>query len=383
MKLSHSFKLEDWATSLVLSKDSAFCASSNGEITEFSTSKMIKLQSKKVHDSTISKLINWENDPNMLISCSNDSTVKIFDSRQGLNHPIKTLKNSRNLPFFSLDISNNGLIASGSELKQQDVELAIWDIRKLDQPCRSLIDGHNDDITEVKFHPIRSNVLLSGSTDGCVNLYDLNIVEEDDSLFQSINYTSIHSANFLNENRLFVLSHMETLSIFDLSNENDMDPDSKIKSKLNDKEIGDLREKWSCDYIVDIKAPNYVIMGSYESKSLKIAEFHNEFDSIDNIKELVGAHGEEVVRDVIIKDGIVWSAGEDSCVKIWTEDQGETPMIDSRKNFIISSEPAVVIESEPMDIEFNNLKDKDSKPKKEKKSHKEKKKSRKNRFTPY
>lgn len=381
MKVRHDFKLGDWVTSLAFGNDSAYAATANGEITEFSTSKMTLLHSKKAHDSTISNLITWEHDQNILISCSNDSTVKVFDTRMGLT-PTHTLKNSRNLPFFSLDISNNGLIASGSELKQQDVELAIWDVRKLDQPCRSLIEGHNDDITCVKFHPTKSNILLSGSTDGCVNLYDLNITDEDDSLFQSINDTSVHSANFLTNDRLFVLTHMETLSLFDLSKENDMDPDSAVKSKLNDKELGDLREKFGCDYIVDIKAPNYIFMGSYESKSLKIGKFQNEFDSLDeDVRELIGGHGEEVIRDVSIKNGIVWSAGEDSCVKIWSEENGcDKPIInDSRKNFVISSEPAV--EEETMDIEFDTKHQPDE-PKKKKHSQRKDKK-RKNRFTPY
>lgn len=379
MKLAHSFSLGDWATSLAFVNDTAYCSTADGQIAEFSAAKMTNVQTKKVHDSTISKLVVSETEPNMLFSCSNDATVKVFDPRKGLE-PVSVLKNARNLPFFSLDVSNAGLIASGSELKQQDVELSIWDVRKLQQPCRSLIDGHNDDITAVKFHPTRPNVLLSGSTDGCVNLYDLNIVEEDDALLQSINHTSVHSANFLTPDRLFVLTHMETLSLFDVASEDDMDPDSKVHSKLNDKDLGDLRERWACDYVVDIKAPNYVITGSYEAKSLKVATFSNEFDALDNVRELAGAHGEEVVRDVCVRGGIVWSAGEDSCVRVWTQDQDMSTLADTRRNFVVSSEPAQeALETEPMDLEFKPPRE----PSTRDKTHRKEKKTRKNRFAPY
>jgi len=38
-----------------------------------------------------------------------------------------------------------------------------------EQQALAYVDSHNDDVTEVQFHPTDPNGLLSGSTDGLIN----------------------------------------------------------------------------------------------------------------------------------------------------------------------------------------------------------------------
>lgn len=391
------FQLGDWGTTLLAQGETVYAGDVSGGLTLFSASKNAKLATLKPHTQSISQIKQL--DENTIVTSSQDSQIKIFDVRSGLDSPIKTLQNSRKLPIFSLDVSFNGVnLAAGSELKQQDVELTIWDSRKWDLPARSMTEGHQDDITSVQFHPTRPNVLMSGSTDGCVNIYDLNIIDEEESLFQSVNDTSVHAAKFLSLDKFFILTHMESLSVWDLSTDKETTQDSSI----NVKQIGDVREKWGCNYIIDIVAPNYVMMGSYEEQSLTIAKFENEFDQLEKVSTLNGGHGEEVIRDVLIYKGIVWSTGEDSLVKVWDKPTGEE-LDDTRNNFIVSSEPAFANEIEidheekeiePMEIDYSA---KLSKKEKKKKSHKSEKsskhkdkdgsksksKKKSNRFTPY
>lgn len=66
----------------------------------------------------------------------------------------------------------------------------------------SYVDSHNDDVTAVRFHPQKLNCLISGSTDGLINIYDTNINDEDDAVYQTINHeASIHSTGFISEKK--------------------------------------------------------------------------------------------------------------------------------------------------------------------------------------
>lgn len=320
-----SITLPDWILSLCSTNTSSiYASSSNGQIHLLSTNplKWSSISSFNAHNGPIHKLKSNPNNSNILISCSEDSTVKLWDSRIEFK-PIHILNNSRNLPFYSLDV-NHGLIASGSQLKGTDSELILWDERKLDKPLRSFIDSHNDDITDVKFHPLRKNILLSGATDNYVNIYDINIEIEDDAQLQCINFASVHSANFLSSNRIYVLSHMETFGIFDLSTENDLDPEinnNNIQNnKRGDKDFGDIREKWNCEYVIDLYAPGYVACGSNSENIVRLFEFDAQNENFNPSKcwNLQGGHGDDIVRDISIINNTVFTAGEDSKICAWT-----------------------------------------------------------------
>jgi WD repeat-containing protein 89 len=364
------------------------------------------------HSAPVHKALTDPSSPQTLFTCSDDATVKVWDLRADLRNPIHILQNSRNLPFFSMDV-RHGLVSAGSQLKGTDSELVLWDTRKLNTPLRSFIDSHNDDITDTKFHPTRKNLLLSGATDGYVNIYDLNIVEEDDAQLQCINFSSVHSAGFTSTNRVYVLTHMETFGMFDLSSQFDLDPETaqqqsssttgNIKEKRGDVDFGDIREKWDCEYVVDLYAPGYVACGSNSKGIVKIFEFdptEETFKSGSNSggREwiLEGGHGEDIVRDVAIRENVIFTAGEDSCVRVWngeglrdtmrcffqeSEEEEEGHLEDVESSVAVGVENAT---EEKMEVEYDLSKKERSKEKKDKSRKKHKKDSnKKHRFKPY
>lgn len=209
------------------------------------------LRTIKAHKSSINsaRSVDGEN----LIGTASEDAIKIFDLRNSGDSPVAVFNNPRNIPFLSLDFKNN-YVAGGTELKQADAELYIWDLRSKDV-VRSFVDSHHDDITEIKFHPTDDSILLSGSTDGYVNIYDLSIPDEDDALHQVINFASIHSAGWLSPKRIYTLSHMETFAIHEL---NDKSEDSH---EPKPQEFGDVRENWECEYVVDLY-PGFVAVGA-------------------------------------------------------------------------------------------------------------------------
>ena len=70
----------------------------------------------------------------------------------------------------------------------------------------------------MKFHPENPDILLSGSTDGLVNICDTRISDEDEVVIQAFNHgASIHHAGFLTRTEAYALSHDEKLALYDMA----------------------------------------------------------------------------------------------------------------------------------------------------------------------
>ena len=86
-------------------------------------------------------------------------------------------------------------------------------------------------------------MLLSGSTDGLVNLYDTAISDEDEVLLQVFNHgSSVAHAGFLSEKQLFALSHDEKFAIYGYSTQ-------EMPVEASPIEYGDLRPCLTCEYV--------------------------------------------------------------------------------------------------------------------------------------
>lgn len=221
-------------------------------------------------------------------------------------------------PLSSLSLARDGQrLAVGTELANGDAGVQVFDLRFPKNPVVKYMDSHNDDVTDVQFHPTRLNTLVSGSTDGVVNVYDLNISDEDEAVTHAFNHgASIHRCGFLNDTRVFALSHMETLAIYEATDE-----DSKTR------DFGDLRQAWGCQYVADYVG-GFFLVGSNDEQWLKLVPFENEHpkDAIN----LEGAHGEEVVRTIAWHPSspeLAYTGGEDGHIKLWT-----TPLARSSKS---------------------------------------------------
>lgn len=131
---------------------------------------------------------------------------------------------------------------------------------------------NNDDITAVAFHPTRDNLLLAGGDDGLVSLFDINIVEEDDSLIQAIQHGPIHKAGFLGPDKLYALSSDQNLAIHPLyAEERESEPAPVL--------FGDLRPTIPCEYVVDIMrtGPDFAVAaGSHRSVLFVHPVYHTD-----------------------------------------------------------------------------------------------------------
>lgn len=99
---------------------------------------------------------------------------------------------------------------------------------------------------KLSYHPTNPSVLLSGSTDGLVNICDTNITDEDEMVIQTFNHGSVHHAGFLNDTEVYATSHDEKFALYDMAET------TEKGSAIVD--FGDVREVLKCQYVANVTA---------------------------------------------------------------------------------------------------------------------------------
>jgi WD40 repeat protein len=186
-------------------------------------------------------------------------------------------------------------------------------------PVRTYEESHTDTVTQLAFHPTHENLLLSGSTDGLVSIFDVEQAEEEDALQQVLNPRSaVHCAGFIAEDQVYVVSTDEQYSIHTLAKT--LAEDEQVPPPI---EFGDMRERLKCTYVIDVllqsDGPPLMAHGHTESGTLALTSMGNPKSwELGQSISLAGAHGEEIVRDVLLADGRAYTCGEDGTVKVWS-----------------------------------------------------------------
>ncbi|KAG0449982.1 hypothetical protein HPP92_027132 [Vanilla planifolia] len=166
------------------------------------------------HRGTIHEIsLEVPSSPNLLCSCSSDSTIRMWDIRTFKQ--VSSVKAGCNQEIFSFSIggSSSNLLAGGG-----NSQICFWDLRNGKQVA-CLEESHMEDVTQVRFVPNQQNKLISSSVDGLLCLFDTDGNINDDNDLQSVMNvgTSIGRFGFFGDmnQRLWCLTHIETLSIWD------------------------------------------------------------------------------------------------------------------------------------------------------------------------
>ncbi|KAI0178956.1 WD40 repeat-like protein [Hypoxylon sp. FL1284] len=196
----------------------------------------------------------------------------------------------------------------------------FMDVRSTPTPKLHYKEVHSDDVTELNFHPSDHNILLSGSTDGLVNICDTRITDEDEVVIQTFNHdASIHHASFLNDTEVFALSHDEKLALYDMAENHE--------NGAATTDFGDMRSVLGCQYVANVSAKSngagaVIGAGAHEKEAFELVYLTKgqgwNLDR-DNSVGLPGAHSSEIVRSFCFYDEaqMVFSAGEDGYIKAW------------------------------------------------------------------
>lgn len=319
--LQHTWKTspDAWVLSLkaLTGQNRLVAASSDGSILLYSLDRQTSIADSKIaaHGSSVRGLAAI--DAHTVASCAQDG-VKVWDVRSAsAGRPVVLLAGLTSLNFLLVAASGGHFLAAGTELAGADAELAVWDWRNPGNAVRNFVDSHHDDVSAVEFHPTMAHYVMSGATDGAVHIYDTREADEDDLLHQVVSYSLVHSCHFTRERRISVLSHMETLAFYELNNTDYESPDEPAPN-----DWGDVRSMWSdCDYVVDVYASGgYVAYGANLRLKLALCPFDLEAEKVDVGRPIwfPGAHGEEVVRDVVVVGGsLALTGGEDGIIRSW------------------------------------------------------------------
>lgn len=266
-------------------------------------------------------------DGTSLFTAGRDGLIRLWDPRNPSPKPTLELHEPKGAGFSALACAGNFLAAGTESAKEGlgDVSVLVYDLRSPGAPpLRSFVESHTDSITQLQWHPTQRNLLLSGSTDGLVSVFDAEVADEEDALKQVLNPRSaVHCAGFLAEDQVYALSTDEQLWVYGLEKTGTAEEEA-----LPVKEFGDVRGELDCMYVIDLVRepflPNPVVAcGHNEKQTLRVAELKGPGWELGERVEFPGAHGEEVVRDLkFVDQRRVLTCGEDGIVRFWGLGEG-------------------------------------------------------------
>ncbi|KAM9556723.1 WD repeat-containing protein 89 isoform 1-T1 [Guaruba guarouba] len=173
-------------------------------------------------------------DSTVFSACS-DGTVKCWDIRLSTQKAVQVFHGYPSNILISFDINcSDTILCAGTEKVEKDTFLVFWDARGIadcastsKEPLGVYSESHNDDITKICFHPIKPNLVVSGSTDGLVNVFDINKDNEDDALISTCNSDS--SVSFIgwsgkDYKQVYCVTHDEGFCWWDIAQLDTEDP---------------------------------------------------------------------------------------------------------------------------------------------------------------
>ncbi|XP_072485523.1 WD repeat-containing protein 89 [Notamacropus eugenii] len=264
-----------------------------------------------------------------VFSACTDGTVKCWDIRLSGKTPVQVFKGYPSNVFISFDINcNDHIICAGTEKVGDDTLMVFWDARISSQnthpvkdPLGVYSETHSDDITQVCFHPDNPNMIVSGSTDGLVNVFDISIDNEEDALIATCNSGS--SVSFVGWSgkeykQIYCMTHDEGFCWWDLAN---LDNDQPVTC-LNIQDVREVInvENGNLDYLIGglycEKTDQLLVVGGTNTGTIYLVNCDSS--GLTYMRSLEGGHS-ATVRSFYwsTQDDSLLTGGEDAQLLLW------------------------------------------------------------------
>lgn len=314
-----AFSLEKLSDDYVLditvqeSSDTLAATSSNKFIRLFSYSNLTTKGCIEGHSDVITGIRFARTERDILFSASEDKTIKCWDLRTDMKKPTAILEGyeESNNDFTSFDIScNDRVICAGcaQNKKTEEVHLLFWD-RRSNELLGSYSDSHQDDITQVCFHPSKPDSLSTGSTDGLVCVFDIGQPSEDDAILLTLNSeSSVNKIGWHGDN-VYCVTHIDTFHVWDTQKEEDIINLTDVKDKVKGKD--------EVDYLIDGLVVNdklYLLAGTHGGL-LRVLDVEEDTTVIQTFSD---GHT-STVRCSLWSNNVLVTGGEDSMLCLWSD----------------------------------------------------------------
>ncbi|GAQ83008.1 WD40 repeat protein [Klebsormidium nitens] len=150
--------------------------------------------------------------PHFLVSCSSDGTVREWDLRSFSQVGQYACGPGHELESFSFGGPGENMVAgAGREV------VLLWD-RRTHAGMGAFEESHMEQVTQVRFHPIHPNKLLSSSVDGLVCVFETGGTLDDEDCMETVLpvNTSVSSFGFYGPQaeNVWCLTNIETMSLW-------------------------------------------------------------------------------------------------------------------------------------------------------------------------
>lgn len=290
------------------------------------------------HSDTITNIMFDKNEKDFLWSSSMDGTLRLWDISAGGSGK-EVFKSEQGITCF--DINSTGKLLSlalEQDSDSLDVVIHFMDIGDVNaisslDVLATFDDVHSDDVTKVLFHPQKEKVLFTASMDGLVSVLDLYLsssFDEDICLLRTLNVeTSISNFGFFGPSNefIFVLTHIETLQLWDFNDAELILGLTDVRKKITD-------SPYTIDYIIDCvyheTSQRLFLVGGTNSGTVNL--FHVNLETLEPVQSLSCGHS-EVVRCLIQneKKDALFSGAEDGMICGWVALKSRSDGIEPKK----------------------------------------------------
>lgn len=186
---------------------------------------------------------------NMLVGQASGE-ISLYDLRtNNAEHSFSDLsrEEQRTKPITCFDLNcNSRVICAGTEQIFSEVYLLFFDLR-MQKLKGAYWESHQDDITQVRFHPTNPDRLVTGSTDGLLNTFDLTQDNETDALKFTMNSeSSVQRLNWhtnpFYKDYISCITDMNELLLFD------GDQDGELFKEYSREKIANVMRRSSASY---------------------------------------------------------------------------------------------------------------------------------------